>query len=315
MHGERFALQIDWLGQLLRDAHHPSLGEYKERLLRNVIADSLPAQYGVGTGFVLFPTQQMRDRDEKRNQNPVELPPHELSRQLDVIVYDRSTYPTVFQDDDFVVLRPEAVRAIVEVKGSLSHRGVDDAMDLLLDFGQKWKTCHSFYKSFHGPKMRQPYLFAMAWAIQTDKNGRARINCTSLRKRIVSRLKELELEELPRLPILDAFMVYRNCEVSSVTWFSGLEDELEFGFGTHRGRFVRYGEDGTPSLSGDKTIASLLARIHYSLGSPFNTAFAYVDQTRQLDVLPHEHDGYETWLTGVDDIRLTSPLNFEEDED
>lgn len=63
-------------------------------------------------------------------------------------------------------------------------------------------------------------------------------------------------------------------------------------------------------LSGDKTVASLLARIHWALDSPFNTAFAYVDQTNKLDVLPHEHEGFEPWLSS-DELKYASPKNFE----
>jgi hypothetical protein len=252
--------------------------------------------------------------DEKRDQREAELPPHVLSRQLDVVVYDRAAYPTIYRDGEFVVLRPEAVRAVVEVKGSLNHKGVDDTMSLLVDFGRKWKNCRGFYKSFNGPEMHRPLLFALAWSVQTDSSQRARINCGSLRKRIVANLADIPKNELPALPIPEAFMVYGDCEISSVVWVPEEEDsEVTFGFSTNRGQFVRYSPDGSPVLSGDKTIASLIARIHYSLNSHFNTAFAYVDQTRRVDVLPHEREGYEVWLSG-DDVRLVSPINFDDDD-
>jgi len=312
MLGERFALQVDWLGQLLRNAHHPSLGEYKEGLLRDVISDSLPSQYAVGTGFVLFPTRHMSAADDENDRSRTGLPPHVLSRQLDVIVYDKASYPTVYKDGNFVVLRPESVRSVVEVKGSLNHKEVDQTMSLMADFGRKWKGCRGFYKSFHGPEMKQPHLFALAWSVQTDSRQRARINGASLRKRIVANLKEIQRSDLPAFPFLDAFMIYGDCEASSVAWFSEDKD-VTFGFSTNRGQFVRYDSDGAPFLSGDKTIASLIAHIHYSLDSDFNTAFAYVDQTRRVDVLPHERDGYEVWLSG-DDVRLVSPINFEDDD-
>jgi hypothetical protein len=40
-----------------------------------------------------------------------------------------------------------------------------------------------------------------------------------------------------------------------------------------RGRFIRYTDQGEPVLSGDKTIASLFAGIHYSLETPFKRFF------------------------------------------
>lgn len=312
MLGERFALQVDWLGQLLRNAHHPSLGAYKEGLLRKVISDSLPSTFSVGTGFVLFPTRHLSNTGDEKAQQLTELPPHVLSRQLDVIVYDSAAYSTIYQDGDFVVLRPEAVRSVVEVKGSLNHREVDATMALMEDFGRKWKDCRGFYKSFHGPEMKQPHLFALAWSVQTDSRQRARINCGSLRERIVSNLRKIPKTDLPAFPLLDTFLVYGDCETHSTVWMTE-DSDISFGFATSRGRFIRYGPDGEPYLSGDKTIASLIARIHYSLGSHFNTAFAYVDQTRRTDVLPHERDGYKAWLT-EDDVRLVSPINFEDDD-
>lgn len=306
MLGARFALQVDWLEQLLHAAHHPSLGEYKERLLRKVIKEYLPEGYSVGTGFVLFPTQTLSERSK------TDLPPHQLSKQLDVIVFDGGRYPVIFRDDDFVVLRPEAIRAIIEVKGKLNYRAVDETLDLFIDFGKKWKRCRSFYKTFHGPELKPPVLLALAWDVQTDKRGRKRIDGKKLRKRIVKRLSDIPLEELPALPILDAFYIYNDCEVSLIVNIPEDErGELCEGFATMRGRFVEYDEEGTPYLSGDKTIASLLARVHWVLDIPFNTAFAYVDQTKRLDVLPHEYSGFEVWLSG-DELKYTAPKNFEE---
>jgi hypothetical protein len=60
--GETFATKINLLAQLIRDAHHPSLGLYKERLLREVISKFIPQAYDVGTGFVIFPKERQFER-------------------------------------------------------------------------------------------------------------------------------------------------------------------------------------------------------------------------------------------------------------
>jgi len=53
MLGDSFESKIDWLAQLIGTAHDPSLGQYKENLLRAVIRDFIPKRYEVGTGNVL----------------------------------------------------------------------------------------------------------------------------------------------------------------------------------------------------------------------------------------------------------------------
>src|SRR5688500_5013545 len=97
MLGDSVALLIDWLAQLVRDAHDQSLGVYKERLLGSVIRDFLPKRYEVGTGFVLFPRTTLAEVGEEDADR--ERPPHEISRQLDLIVFDAATYPVIFRDE------------------------------------------------------------------------------------------------------------------------------------------------------------------------------------------------------------------------
>lgn len=296
MLGDSFALKIDWLAQLIRDAHDPSLGNYKERLLKTVIADFIPKRYEVGTGFVLFPTRQLQEESEASGDTADTHAPHEVSKQLDIIVYDSSTFPVVFRDEDFVVVRPEAVNAIVEVKGSLDQTGTNDAIDLLIDYGRKWKRCKAFYDSNSSVELFPPDMSLMAWSVAVDEKGRPKTDGARLRKRIVEHYKsQVSRDELNGLPLLHQACIYADCIVSDVV-VVGSSDSLRFGYTTQRGRLVRYPERGKPVLAGDGTIASLLAGIQTSLDTPFNAPISYVDQTRRLDVLSHQHEGFECWI-------------------
>ena len=78
----------------------------------------------------------------------------------------------------------------------------------------------------------------------------------------------------------------------------GSDPSYRFGYGTNRGRLSRYTGTGEATLAGDGTIASLLAGIQSSLDTPFNVHISYVDQTRRLDVLPHQHEGFECLVEG-----------------
>ncbi|MBP6865799.1 MAG: hypothetical protein KBC32_11115 [Candidatus Didemnitutus sp.] len=96
--------------QLIGNAHWPSDGAWKESALRAVIRGYLPASLSVGTGFILS------------TDGP--------STQIDILVYD-DTAPILFRDGDFVVLTPDSVRAVIEVKTSLSRPQLVSAVDKL----------------------------------------------------------------------------------------------------------------------------------------------------------------------------------------
>lgn len=306
MLGDSFSLRLDWLAQLIGTTHAPSLGAYKERLLRSVIAQFLPRRFEVGTGFVLFPSRRLASHDEMAALTGRS---HQLSKQLDLIIYDSAEHPVVFREDDFVVLRPESVRAVIEVKGALDGRGIDSTVDALLDYGRKWKACRKFYKTQYLPMLPVPRFYLMAWAPARTARGRPQTDGLRMRQRILRRYKSQTVEaELPGLPLLTAAYLYGDAIVSAL--FRLDDDGHRFGFHTLRGSLVRYDEAGTPQLAGDKTIADLLAGIQWSLGTPFNAAFAYVDQTNRVDVLPHEHEGFATWLEG-EKTKLVAPKHLE----
>jgi hypothetical protein len=173
--GESLTSKVDLLGRLLGDSHYPSLGQYKERLLADAIRDFLPRTVEVGTGFVMFPHAETEPYDESQYHDPLNHSAFSISRQCDILVYDVAKYPAVFRDRDFVIIRPEAVRGVIEVKGSLSRRDVSDALVSFHDFGSKWRTTQLFYREQYVPLTPRPPLIVMAWSIPTNAAGRLRI--------------------------------------------------------------------------------------------------------------------------------------------
>lgn len=81
-------------------------GRYKEAILKSVIRRFLPERYAISAGFVV---RQTIDRAE-----------HESSTQIDLIIYD-TDYPVLFKEGDIVVVTPDSVRAIIEVKTNLEN--------------------------------------------------------------------------------------------------------------------------------------------------------------------------------------------------
>lgn len=82
-------------------------GRYKEAILKNIIRRFLPEKFTIGTGFVI---KQTRARGE-----------HLSSRQIDLLIYDNAS-PVLFKEGDFVILTPDAVRGIIEIKANLQNQ-------------------------------------------------------------------------------------------------------------------------------------------------------------------------------------------------
>ena len=72
-------------------------GTFKETILRHVLRRHLPESLIVGTGFIVFGLDQ--------------------SGEVDILVTDR-TKPTLFKEGDLLVVTPDCVKAIIEVKTS-----------------------------------------------------------------------------------------------------------------------------------------------------------------------------------------------------
>jgi hypothetical protein len=86
-----------WLG----DAHWGEVGRSREAALRNMIVTYLPKGLACGTGFVRGPDGDM-------------------SRQCDLVVYEDDMLPPLYAEGDFVIVRADVVRLVIEVKSTLT---------------------------------------------------------------------------------------------------------------------------------------------------------------------------------------------------
>ena len=82
-------------------SHWPTDGESKEVALRSVLRRHLPQSVIVGRGFVVTPTAS--------------------STQVDILIVDAGK-PTLFKDGDLLIVTPDAVRGVIEVKTALKTR-------------------------------------------------------------------------------------------------------------------------------------------------------------------------------------------------
>lgn len=300
MIGDEFSSRIDRLAQILGTSHEQSVGGYKESLLRSVIARFIPKRYSVGHGFVVFTRESALNDMTSANIDLWNLKQHYVSRQLDIVVYDDYNFPPILQDDSFVVLRPEAVRTVVEVKGYLKTANVEESIEGFVDFGQKWSE-YKRYLHARREELHTPSLQLLAFDVYVPPNGTPNCDGTSVRQSIVKAYRgHLTAEELagPTMPVLNAAYLYNDCIINRCSYARG--GAVGHGFSTMRGKFIRYGSDRTPFLAGDATIASLLAQIHLSLETPFNPDFSYFDQSVSGNLFAHPCAGITDLQTGLE---------------
>jgi hypothetical protein len=101
--------------------HHGEDGRYKEAVLKNIIRRFLPEKYLIATGFVI---KQTDNRGE-----------HQSSKQIDLIVYDNAS-PVLFREGDFVILTPDSVRAVIEIKTNIQNQGLQEIIQQANENGE-----------------------------------------------------------------------------------------------------------------------------------------------------------------------------------
>jgi len=309
--GESFSARIDMLERVIQSSHYPSLGRYKERLLARVIRDSVPRNIEVGTGFILFPHENLSPAGGSQHYDPLNQSAFSISRQCDILIYDVSDVPPVFRDEDFVIIRPEAVRAVIEVKGSLTYKELYSILESFYDFGIKWKTTQLFYKKSRQALTKTPSLYAMAWKVRSTKNGRTETNPATIRQKIADFYKtQLELKDHNGFPTINKLLVYNEFEIQRCieTNFAQSDSAISLGWRSTDGRFVRFDSQGNTYRDKDRTISSLIGNLHYDISlQNFNRFFSYTDEIRNESLILYKDSGFSSW---IDDLEKDPLFRF-----
>lgn len=116
-------------------SHWGEDGRYKEAVLKNIIRRFLPEKFTIGTGFVI---KQTNVRGE-----------HLSSRQIDLLIYDDAS-PVLFKEGDFVILTPDAVKGIIEIKANLQNQQLSEIIRQANENGEF---------IFSGKKDKKHYFF------------------------------------------------------------------------------------------------------------------------------------------------------------
>lgn len=90
----------DRVRNLIQDRHWLTDGEWKESVLRSVIRRHMPSSVIMGRGFVVGCD--------------------EVSTQIDILIIDADS-PVLFREGDLMIVTPDAVRGVIEVKTRLAR--------------------------------------------------------------------------------------------------------------------------------------------------------------------------------------------------
>ncbi len=315
--GESFSSRVEMLNKVIGSVHYPSVGRYKERLISELLKESIPKQYDVATGFVLFPSE-FNESDDVSVNTKLNRSAFSVSKQCDIIVYDSFNHPIVFKDGDFVVVRPEAVKCIIEIKSTLSSSSLKTALEGVFDFAQKWRETQKYYRSRHHyiGETDYPSVFILAWDQKIAKSGNPEINARGVREAVAKIYRENQsLDDADAFPILDKLFVYNKYEISRLLWMISKEEENgplgRFGFHTVPGKFVRSDHNGNHTWGSDRTIASLIASIHATLDHEgFNRFFSHQDEVIEKSKLDFEHQGFSpVWVAKPDNRVIIKAMN------
>ena len=94
-------------------------------------------------------------------------------------------------------------------------------------------------------------------------------------------------------------LVHNEYEITELIHLHG-STHWESGWNIAGGKFVRVAPDGSLYRDKDRTIATLLAAIHWDVGrDDFNRYFSYMDEIKQHESeLPYEHRGFSAAWSG-----------------
>lgn len=108
--------------------HYGEEGRFLESVIRSFLNKYLPKNLRALTGFILRPSAKVGDTDSRREREQ-KFDLH--SPQLDIIVFDIANYPVFEQYEDFAIVPPEGVYAIISVKKRLYKKDIDKELKAL----------------------------------------------------------------------------------------------------------------------------------------------------------------------------------------
>lgn len=168
-------------------AHAGEDGRYVEYLIREYLKRYLPGDLEVLTGFILRPAVACGGKDKSRKNDE-----HEISGQLDIIVYDTAHYPVYQRFGDSVIVPPEGVIAVISVK---KHLRIADIAGEIVSLGKASSLCP--HKRGDGKKARSPFTALITMEDKIGEKNKKKLTAEQKGKRAYNALKRYYTRKKP----------------------------------------------------------------------------------------------------------------------
>jgi hypothetical protein len=138
--------KMDRLDVLIGEKHWLTVGTYKESLLKNHLAGKVPKRYDISTGFSM--SSALRTKT--------------ISKQTDIIIWDSLDNSPFYRDSDFVIVPPESVKTVIEVKSTLTSDTLKKALtnlDSYVVFRDHIRHNTNIYKCIFAYQLGESFSF------------------------------------------------------------------------------------------------------------------------------------------------------------
>lgn len=177
--------------------HPGTLGAYREARLREFLREHVPTRFVVTSGFITDHDPELANQVDR------------TSLQIDCLIHDHNHFAPLFRTDEFAIVSPAPVVAIVEVKSTLTLSketlGIDDPdMFSKLD-GRRYKWAGSLVEALANIKSAIDVMEEASICRGTYFTGIIAYSANSLPK-LVSAMtngevfKQLGITDLDQLP-------------------------------------------------------------------------------------------------------------------
>lgn len=293
---ESFFSKIYLLEKIIGNNHWLTSGTFKEKVLITFLNNNLPKRFTAKSGFVVFPKKRIFEKNKTpKDYDFLNNSSYILSKQIDILVYDSLDYSPVFEDENIVLLSPESVKSVIEVKGTIDGKHLKDSTNLLIDYRNKWLEYKTFSDELNSDnELCIPTMFIYCWEFKKNKKGHRSITGKYIREYLARLLNE-ETSSISYRdePFINTIYIYNECEISLI---ASIEEDLSkssIGFMTTRGYSVKYKNNGELVKGGDKSLFQMLRSILVYSDSLKNRFLIDTDDSDKYDLFAHQDTGYE----------------------
>jgi uncharacterized protein DUF6602 len=180
-------------------AHPGEEGRYVESLIRSFLNKHLPQDVRAFSGFILRPATKTHLNNRERVEDD-----DEHSTQLDIVIYDLSRFPIYERFEEFVIVPPEGIVAIVSIKKNLYESHVQGEMEAL---SNAVRMCR--HKNAQGHWVRGPSTTLLTFSSRIDSRTIDKI-ADGIFKKILKDGEGLQFDRLiGQVIVLDSFTLFK----------------------------------------------------------------------------------------------------------